>query len=196
VPFPKSIISVIILIIIPMDYRRIYNPGGTYFFTVVTHLRRKIFDHPSAVELLRNAFQYVQQNHPFKVISHVILPDHIHMIWTLPRGDSNYPARWRLIKGKFSRDFPSDFLEIPMSDSRLARGESSIWQRRYWEHTIRDECDLENHINYIHINPVKHGYVIDPFQWELSSIRKFETDHERTLLLAQQKAYDLMRSDM
>ncbi len=179
-----------------MDFRRNYVPGGTYFFTVVTHLRRKIFDNPQAVDILRNAFYYVQQNHPFKVVSHVILPDHIHMIWTLPEGDANYPTRWRLIKGKFSRDYPTDFLDIPMSESRVSRGESPLWQRRYWEHTIRDERDLENHINYIHINPVKHGYVDDPFQWELSSIRKFYSDRHSMQHSAGMKEFDLMEFDI
>jgi putative transposase len=156
-----------------MNFRRNYVPGGTYFFTVVTHLRRKIFQNPEAISIQRKAFYYVQQNHPFKVVSHVILPDHIHMIWTLPEGDANYSTRWRLIKSKFSRDYPTDFLDISMSDSRFSRGESPLWQRRYWEHTIRDERDLEYHIHYIHLNSVKHGYVDDAFLWEFSSINKF-----------------------
>jgi putative transposase len=156
-----------------MDYRRNYVPGGTYFFTIVTHLRRKIFHRPEAISILRQSFTYVQKNHPFKVMGYVFLPDHIHMIWTLPEGDADYSTRWRLIKSKFSMDFPTDFLDIPISQSKIARGERGIWQRRFWEHTIRDEDDLHNHLNYIHYNPVKHGYVDDPMLWKLSSYAKF-----------------------
>jgi len=179
-----------------MNYRRNYVPGGTYFFTVVTCQRRKLFNNPQTVQILRNAFHYVQQNHPFKVVSHVVLPDHLHMIWTLPEGDTDYPGRWRLIKGKFSRDIPPDFLDFPMSESRVSRGESPFWQRRYWEHTIRDEHDLENHINYIHMNPVKHGYVDHPFDWEFSSINKQGKDRESVRFLMEMRDFDLMEFDI
>ena len=118
------------------------------------------------------------------------------MIWTLPEGDADFPGRWRLIKGKFSRDFPTDFLDIPISESRISRGESPIWQRRYWEHTIRDERDLENHINYIHMNPVKHGYVDHPFDWELSSINKHGKDRDSVRYLMEMKDFDLMEFDV
>ena len=155
-----------------MKYRRILVPGGTYFFTVITFERRKIFIQENEVEKLRQAFRTVQERHPFKIEAAVILPDHLHMIWRLPEGDSDYPNRWRLIKSHFTRHWGGGG-EIPVSATRLEKGEQAVWQRRYWEHLIRDEEDLKRHVEYIHYNPVKHGLVQAPVEWEYSSFHTY-----------------------
>jgi putative transposase len=113
----------------------------------------------------------VQERHPFTVIAYVILPDHLHMIWELPENDSDFPTRWRLIKSYVSRKiFNRPRVE---NQSRISKGEQGIWQRRYWEHTCRNQHDLDNHIGYIHYNPVKHGYVKTPYQWKRSSFAQY-----------------------
>jgi putative transposase len=148
-----------------MDYRRHYAPGGCYFFTLITFKRRKIFCEDQTLDLLRDAYRQVSIKHPFKTNAAVILPDHIHCVWTLPNSDSNYSMRWRLIKSRFTRNmrtmFPTDF------------SSGSIWQHRYWEHVIRDELDFRRHIEYIHYNPVKHGYVSAPVDWPHTSFHRF-----------------------
>jgi putative transposase len=155
-----------------MNYRRLRIPGGTYFFTLVTFNRKHIFDSPLYIETLRASFKIAMKSHPFRIDAHVILPDHIHMIWTLPHGDDNYPIRWSIIKNIFSRQMNKSMKSVePIYKG--AKGEAGFWQRRYWEHYIRDEIDLNNHIDYIHFNPVKHGYVNNPEEWELSSFKKY-----------------------
>ena len=141
-----------------MQYRRARIKGGTYFFTVVTHKRQKIFSTQENIDLLRDAFQYVMKNHLFRMDSHVILPDHLHCIWTLPDKDRDFSTRWRLIKSHFTRHF------------QWATPGHSPWQKKFWEHVIRDENDMTNHVEYIHYNPVKHGLVQSPTEWPLSSI--------------------------
>jgi putative transposase len=112
--------------------------------------------------VLRAAFRYTQARHPFTMEATVVLPDHLHAIWTLPQEDSDFALRWRLIKSAFSRALPAS---ERLSSSRYRKGERGIWQRRYWEHTVRDEDDFERHINYIHYNPVKHGHVTKVSDW-------------------------------
>lgn len=155
-----------------MNYRRVFIPGGTYFFTVVTHLRKPIFSSPESIDLLRDAFRYTLKRHPFTIVACVILPDHLHFIWTLPRNSSDFSTRWRLIKSYFSRHW-TDQEYIIRSKSRVAKQEKEIWQRRFWEHLIRDEADLNRHIDYIHFNPVKHGFVDSPFDWKYSSFPNY-----------------------
>ena len=155
-----------------MQYRRAREQGGTYFFTLVTRKRRKILYNPENIELLREAFKYVLDRHPFTIDAHVILPDHLHFIWTLPGGDQNFSTRWRLIKSYFTRNIDPCHKEQTRG-SRLAKKEQTIWQRRFWEHLIRDEKDMKNHIEYIHFNPVKHGLVKAPRDWHLSSFHKY-----------------------
>jgi len=144
-----------------MKYRRARIKNGTYFFTVVTRKRQKILGLDENVELLRDAFQYAMRNHPFRIDGHVILPDHLHCIWTLPDGDCDFSTRWTLIKSYFSRRFHATSLD------------SSTWQNKFWEHLIRDEKDLKNHLEYIHYNPVKHGLVQSPIEWPLSSLHRY-----------------------
>ncbi len=143
--------------------------GGTYFFTIVLMNRgsRLLLEH---VELLRTAFRHVRARRPFDIDAIVILPDHLHCIWTLPTGDHDYSTRWRLIKHYFSRALPSG---ESRSRSRTRRGERGLWQRRFWEHTIRDENDFDRHVEYIHYNPVKHGYVDRPIDWPYSSFHRY-----------------------
>jgi putative transposase len=155
-----------------MQYRRLKVEGGTYFFTVVTHDRRKILTEPDNISLLRNAFRDVMQQHPFKIDAIVILPEHLHCIWTLPDEDDDFSTRWRLIKNYFSRRCASQY-QTQVSRSRQKKKEQTIWQRRFWEHLIRDELDFANHMDYIHYNPVKHGLVTAPKDWEYSSFHRY-----------------------
>ena len=157
-----------------MRYRRIFVKGGTYFFTLVTYQRVKLFSDPVNIALYNQALEYVHHRHPFTIIAQVILPDHIHSLWELPEGDSNYPTRWYLIKSHFSRDFNRS--SDQPSALRSKKGERVVWQRRYWEHTITNEKDFENHIDYIHFNPVHHGLVNIPGDWEYSTFKMYVQD--------------------
>jgi putative transposase len=149
-------------------YRRNFIHGGCFFFTVNLADRRLplLTDH---LETLRLAFRKTRQRHPFTIDAMVVLPDHLHAVWTLPEGDPDFATRWRLIKSTFSRNLARS---EPVSASRTAKGERGIWQRRYWEHTIRDEDDLARHIDYVHINPVKHGLVTRVRDWPYSSFHR------------------------
>ncbi len=152
------------------NYRRNFVSGGSYFFTVNLADRRSSLL-TLHVGLLRAAFRYTRTRHPFSVEAIVVLPDHLHAIWiwTLPEGDSDFSVRWRLIKSAFSRALP---LGEAVSESRAARSERGIWQRRYWEHTLRDANDFARHVDYIHFNPVKHGYVGRVKEWPYSSFHR------------------------
>lgn len=155
------------------NYRRINISGGTYFFTVVTHNRVTIFNHPEPQVMLRHAIKEVQEKFPFDIEAICLLPDHIHCMWTLPDGDSENPTRWRRIKSLFSRAYVTQFGSRGISsESRNKRGEQAIWQRRFWEHVILDEADYQNHFDYIHFNPVKHGYVSRVCDWPWSSFHR------------------------
>ena len=138
------------------NYRRLKVEGATYFFTVCANKRRGNQLFVENIDLLHQVFWEVRKDHPFVLDAIVILPDHLHCIWSLPAGDADYKMRWALIKAGFSRAIP---LGEKRSSSRIKRGERGLWQRRYWEHLIRDERDFQNHVNYIHRNPVKHGLV-------------------------------------
>jgi putative transposase len=150
------------------DYRRNFIPGGSFFFTVNLADRRLrlLTEH---VDGLRNAFRETRQHRPFAIDAMVVLPDHLHTVWTLPGGDADFATRWRLIKSTFSRNLASS---EPISSSRAVKGERGIWQRRYWEHTIRDENDFARHMDYIHINPIKHGLVTRVRDWPYSSFHR------------------------
>jgi putative transposase len=154
------------------NYHRVFVKGGTYFFTVVCNQRRPILGSPEAVQLLHQCFNATIKMFPFTIDALVILPDHLHTIWTLPENNADYSTRWKMIKAKFSHHF-NDVNPLPKSASMVRKKEKGIWQRRFWEHTIRDEMDLERHCDYIHFNPVKHGYVSEPRLWENSSFRDF-----------------------
>ena len=156
------------------EYRRLWIPGAMYAFTVALADRRSslLIDRlPS----LRAAFRQVKLAHPFEIHTIVILPEHLHTVWRLPTADADYSMRWRLIKSAFSKDLPAR----PATGSQARRGEKGVWQRRFWEHLIRDEDDLRRHSGYIHWNPVKHGHANQPDDWEASSIHR----HRRRKIL-------------
>ncbi|MCF8146079.1 MAG: transposase [Deltaproteobacteria bacterium] len=155
-----------------MQYRRAYIPGGTFFFTVVTHRRRPVFADPAHIQRLRESIARVMKTHPFVIDAVVVLPDHIHAVWTLPRRDADFSVRWRLIKSDFSRTYHHRNEDM-LDPTRRLKGERAVWQRRFWEHTIRDENDLERHVEYTHYNPVKHGLVKAPKDYVYSSFHRY-----------------------
>ena len=150
------------------EYRRNRVPGGTHFFTV-NLLDRSSGMLVTEIERLREVVRDVLRRTPFHIDAWVVLPDHMHCIWTLPEGDHDYSRRWRAVKGAFSRAIPAT---EGRSVVRERRGERGIWQRRFWEHTIRDERDDAVHMDDVHFNPVKHGYVAHPADWAFSSFRR------------------------
>jgi putative transposase len=165
-----------------MRYRRAQVQGGTYFFTVVTYQRIEILSRPENVALPREAFKRVKKTYPFRIDAIVLLPEHLHCIWTLPQNDADFSTRWRLIKSYFSRKLSHVCWSAgggetpthkPISASRSKKSEKTIWQRRFWEHLIRDEQDLKHHVEYIHYNPVKHGLVKSPKDWAFSSFHRY-----------------------
>ncbi|NJL38970.1 MAG: transposase [Leptolyngbyaceae cyanobacterium SM1_4_3] len=158
-----------------MQYRRAKTAGATYFFTVVTYQRQRLFHQPEMVDLLRSAFRTVKARFPFAIDAIVVLPDHLHCLWTLPEGDADFSKRWRLIKSEFSRHCP-DVYKQQRSASRLDKGEQAIWQRRFWEHQIRDERDFAQHVDYVHYNPVGHRLVMAPRDWVYSSFHRYVQD--------------------
>lgn len=137
------------------EYRRAYVPGGSWFFTVNLAERKNNLVLVEKIDLLRSAFEYTQQRHPFRMDAVVILPDHLHCIWTLPQDDADFSTRWNLLKGYFSRHIATG---ERISASRKSRRERGLWQRRFWEHLLRDQNDFSRHADYIHWNPVKHGW--------------------------------------
>ena len=150
------------------NYRRAFVPGGTWFFTA-TLLDRRSHLLVDRIETLRAATRWTIERHPFGIDAFVVLPDHIHAIWTLPVGEADFSLRWRLIKQRFSRSIPR---VEPLSPARRTRGERGIWQRRFWEHLIRDDADYRRHVEYCYINPLKHGLVRRVCDWPYSSFHR------------------------
>lgn len=157
------------------EYRRSQVAGGMYFFTVVTRRRRPVLTETPARSALRTAIQQARTTLPFVIEAWVLMPDHLHCIWTLPRGDMNYPARWAIIKRHVSRAM-GDNESALTEGSRQKRGEHGFWQRRFWEHLIRNEEDLRRHLDYIHWNPVKHGCARTVAEWPYSSFHRYVRD--------------------
>ena len=156
------------------DYLRYYVPGGTYFFTVNTYGRYPFFGEERAIDLLRESWNTIQKESPFINIASVLLPDHFHCLWSLPSGDMDFSTRLKRIKDGFTQPWlASGGYEVPVTDSQKRKGNRGIWQRRFWEHCIRDARDLENHFDYIHYNPTKHGYRFRPADWPYSTIHKY-----------------------
>ena len=151
------------------DYRRAWLPGGTYFFTVNLLQRQGSDLLTRHIELLRAVVKSVRQRHPFTIHGWVVLPEHLHCVIELPSDDANYATRWRLIKMEFSKALPRT---ERLSVVRIRRGERGIWQRRYWEHLIRDERDYRAHMDYVHINPLKHGLVRCVADWPYSTFHR------------------------
>jgi putative transposase len=157
------------------NYRRAFVAGASWFFTVNLFERksRLLVDH---IDALREAVRETRQRFPFEIDAMVVLPDHLHAVWTLPEGDCDFPVRWRLIKIRFSKSIPGG---EPLTTTRRVRGERGIWQRRYWEHMIRDERDYSRHIDYCWLNPVKHGLVANVEDWPFSSFHRDNRDNPR-----------------
>ena len=141
-------------------YRRANFAGGYYFFTVVTYNRRRFLCDELARDCLRSAWQRVAKDRPFESTALCLLPDHLHAVWRLPEGDADYSSRWKLIKMFFSRLYlQNKNTKNPLNSNQKQRREAGLWQRRFWEHQIRDENDLQKHVDYIHYSPIKHGLV-------------------------------------
>lgn len=152
-----------------VTYRRARVPGATYFFTVTLRDRRTdvLTCH---VDLLRAVIRDVRRRRPFTIDAIVVLPEHLHTLWTLPPDDADFSGRWRAIKAGFTRAMAHRGLPLV----RDRRSEYDLWQRRFWEHLVRDEDDFARHVAYIHHNPVKHGLAAVPFDWPWSSIHAYE----------------------
>jgi putative transposase len=144
-------------------YKRLYAEGGCYFFTIVTHGRKPLLADEHAVNRLRRAFKHVKAKMPFEIEAITVLPDHVHCLWKLPATGNDFSKRWMLIKRFFS---------IGMPAASNTRREKAVWQPRFWEHLIRDDEDWRRHMDYIHYNPVKHGYVKQPADWKYSSFHR------------------------
>lgn len=152
------------------EYRRLYVPGASWFFTVNLAERKNNRLLIDKIDLLRSAFEYTKKRRPFRIDAVVILPDHLHCVWTLPPDDADFSIRWNLLKGHFSRSIEKG---ERISKSREKRRERGIWQRRFWEHLIRSDADYAAHIDYCHINPVKHGLVKQVSEWQYSSFHRY-----------------------
>ena len=158
------------------EYKRIKVAGGTYFFTVNSYNRRPLLTSDIVRQGLRGAINKTRETLPFKIEAWVLLPDHLHAIWTLPPGDANFAARWAMIK-QYTSKFCRHLFEYDekVGNSRQLRKEMTLWQRRFWEHLIRDDDDYKNHFDYIHWNPVKHGHVTGVIDWPYSTFHRFVT---------------------
>jgi putative transposase len=151
-----------------VDYRRYRIPGTWVFFTHALHDRRRqlLTEH---IDLLRDAYNVVHARWPFRTVAFVVLPDHLHCIWSLPGNDTDYPGRWRMIKSRFTRLLRLRGVPVGVR----SHGECCVWQRRYWEHTLHTEDDLRTHVDYIHGNPLKHGWVAQMADWPYSSFHAY-----------------------
>lgn len=150
------------------NYRRSRVPGGTSFFTLTLADRRSRLL-VEEIQHLSHAYRQTQHNRPFRTLAICVLPDHLHAIWTLPEDDADFAGRWSLLKSTFSRQLPT----ATASPSKTRRREKGIWQRRFWEHQIRNASDLQRHVDYIHYNPVKHGLVSRVVDWPYSSVHRY-----------------------
>lgn len=153
-------------------FRCARTPGATYFFTVVTYRRQPVLTREPVYLALKTSLRAVKQQYPFTIEALVLMPDHLHCLWKLPEGDGDYARRWSLIKRLTTQQLAGCLSSSP-SRSAERRRESGLWQRRFWEHQIRDERDFERHLDYIHWNPVKHGHVDEVAHWPYSSFHRY-----------------------
>lgn len=154
-------------------FRRSRVTGGTFFFTVVTCRRQRFLCDDDVRVALRESIRHTREQHPFEIDAWVLLPDHMHCMWTLPDGDADFSVRWNVIKRGVTRRVGARLQRADlMNESKSAHRESTLWQRRFWEHQIRDDRDLQAHVDYIHFNPVKHGYVARAIDWPYSSVHR------------------------
>ena len=163
-------------------YRRAHTAGATYFFTVVTYRRQAILCEPKVQTTLRNAIETVREKRPFTIEAWVLLPDHLHCIWTLPVDDADYATRWRMIKRQVSLVCGAAYRRLEwLTASKRSHRESTIWQRRYWEHQIRDDQDFSRLMDYVHYNPVKHGLCERVAAWPFSTFHRYVAQGVYTL---------------
>ena len=156
------------------QYIRSYTKGATYFFTLVSYNRRKILCEDDFLQAFKKSIKQVQQQYPFEIIAWVQLPDHLHCIWKMPENDVNYSMRWSQIKRLTTQACPQYHLtKDELSYSKIKRHERGIWQRRFFEHQIKDEADFVRHMDYLHYNPVKHGLAERPLDWPHSSFHRY-----------------------
>ncbi len=154
-------------------YRRAKTTGGTYFFTVVTYRRQRFLCDEPVRNALREAIYKARADCPFTIDGWVLLPDHLHCIWTLPEGDADFGKCWAMIKQFVTKRCGFLFRDEWMNESKRRRNESTVWQRRFWEHMIRDETDYLRHMDYLHYNPVKHGLVKSVKNWPYSTFHRY-----------------------
>jgi len=154
-------------------YRRAHHKGGTYFFTLNTLRRQPLLTLPKVRAALRESIDRTREQYPFEILAWVLLPDHLHCVWRLPTGDANFGVRWSLIKRHVTQATTLDKPGIGPSESCAARREGALWQRRFWEHLIRDEDDFRRYVDYIHWNPVKHGLVNAVAEWPYSTFHRY-----------------------
>jgi putative transposase len=156
------------------QYRRANTPGGSYFFALVSYRRQAILCDEPIRNTLREGIKTVQSSRPFTIDALVLLPDHLHCLWTLPPEDADFSGRWSLIKRRVSLVCAELYKrEEWLSTSKKKHRESTIWQRRFWEHQIRDQADYDRHLDYIHYNPVKHGLCNSPADWPYSTLHRY-----------------------
>ena len=156
------------------NYHRAYIPGGTFFFIVKTEHNAPVFQAEDSVRILGDVIRETKQRWPFDIDAIVLLPDHLHTIWSLPPNDADFSRRWGWLKKEFTRRYlASGGTEQRTSASRKKNRRRGVWQRRFWEHAIKDEDDYDAHFDYIHWNPVKHGYVECPVDWPHSSFHRW-----------------------
>lgn len=156
------------------NYRRAFVAGGTFFFTLVTARRAAILCTPIARAILRQSITEARARRPFAIDAFVLLPDHLHAIWTLPHGDHDFSTRWADVKANFTRRWlKNDCPESSVTKNQKRQGRRGVWQPRFIEHTIRDDDDMELHMDYVHFNPVKHGLVQRPVDWPWSSLHRY-----------------------
>ncbi len=156
-----------------VEYRRNLKLGGCYFFTQVTYERTAWLSAQWARRALRDGIEKVREESPFVIDAWVLLAEHLHCIWRLPEGDADYSTRWRLIKTFVTKHRDVSWMLPRKNDSREKRREQTLWYRRFWEHTIRDDEDYRRHCDYIHYNPVRHGLCVAPKHWPYSSFHRF-----------------------
>ena len=156
------------------EYRRSRTPGATFFFTVNTLRRQAFLIDEDVRAALRAGIERTRATMPFRIDAWVLLPDHLHCIWTLPEGDANFSTRWRIIKTIVTQQCGARLNQAALlSRRRVSKNQSSLWQQRFWEHQIRDNEDYARHVDYVHWNPVKHGYVTRVADWPYSSVHRY-----------------------
>ena len=156
------------------DYRRAQTPGATYFFTVNTLQPQRFLLDDDVRAALREGIERVRTTLPFSIDAWVLLPDHLHCLWTLPEGDADFSTRWRIIKTVVTQRCGGRLAKPGLlSLRRVAKGQSTLWQQRFWEHQVRDDMDFARHVDYIHWNPVKHGLVARVADWPYSSVHRY-----------------------